>query len=316
MKKLSILFGLLMITAIAISGCSPTAAEPLAAETIPQQNYLITEGRLVPAHYLDLSFSVPGQVIEVLVQEGDNVVIGQVIAKMDVPYTAMVAFSQNQLEAQNSKIALEEMKKNADVNLAQSKLNVFIAQNELDEAQEDFDADDNEENQLRLNVAQANLDLAKKNLSIFETGSGIDKDKLAAAESRVNTAMTALLSAQSVIDSYELKTNVGGTVANINVQAGERINAGYPVMTIADFSNWQIKTDNLTEINVVKVKSGQKVEIILDALPEQTFTGQIAEIAAVYKEERGDTTYTATIVMDQSDPLMRWGMTAAIQFLP
>ncbi len=316
MKKLSLLFGLFMFAALIISGCSPKADEPVVAETIPQQKTLITEGRLVPAHYLDLSFAVPGQVIEVLVQEGDTVEIGQVIAKMDVPYSALVAFAQNQLEVQNSKILVEEMKKSADVTLAKSKLDVFNAQNELDEAQENFDGDDSEENLLRLNVAQANLDFAKKNLAIFETGSGMDKDKLAAAESRVNTAMTALLSAQSQIDSYELKASVGGTVANINVQAGERINAGSPVMTIADFSNWQIKTDNLTEINVVNVKIGQKVEVVLDALPELTFKGQVAAIDMVYEEKRGDTTYTATIVMDQNDPLLRWGMTAAVQFTP
>ncbi len=316
MKKLSILFSLFMVVALTISGCGPKSEEPLATETTPQQNYLIAEGQLLPANYLDLSFAMPGQVIEVLVQEGDNVENGQVIAKMDVPYSALLAFAQNQLEVQNSKIALEELKKSAAINLAQSKLDVFNAQIDLDEAQEDFDADDSEENQLRLNVAQANLDYAKKNLSVFEAGNGIDKEKLAAAESRVNTAMTALLSAQSVIDSYELKAGVGGTVANMNVQAGERINAGFPVMTIADFSQWKIKTDNLTEINVVKVKAGQKVEIILDALPEQTFTGQVTEIAMVYEEKRGDTTYTATIVLDQNDPQMRWGMTAAIYFLP
>ena len=316
MKKLSILFGLFMLAALIMSACSPQADEPVVAETIPQQKTLITEGRLVPAHYLDLSFSVPGQVIEVLVQEGDSVEIGQVIAKIDVPYSALVAFSQNQLEVQNSKIAVEEIKKNADITLAKSRLDVFNAQNELDEAQEDFDADDSEENQLLLDVAQANLDLAQKNLSMYETGSGMDKDKLAAAESRVNTAMTALLNAQSIIDSYELKASVGGTVATINVQPGERINAGFPVMTIADYSNWQIKTDNLTEINVVNVKPGQKVEIVLDALPELTFKGQVAAIDMVYEEKRGDTTYTATIVMDQNDPLLRWGMTAAVQFIP
>jgi multidrug resistance efflux pump len=139
---------------------------------------------------------------------------------------------------------------------------------------------------------------------------------VAAAESRLTTAMTAMLSAQSIIDSYELKENVGGTVTNINIKAGERINAGFPVMTIADFVNWEIKTDNLTEINVVKVQVGQKVEVVLDALPKLTFSGQVTQIDMVYEEKRGDTTYTATISLDQMDPQMRWGMTAAVQFLP
>jgi multidrug resistance efflux pump len=316
MKKLSIFFVLFTLAAILMAGCAPKAEKPVVAETIAQPNKLITEGRLMPANYLDQSFSVSGQVIQVLVQEGDTVEIGQTIAKLDVPYSALVAFSQNQTEVQNARLAVDELKKSADVNLAQSRLDVFNAQTLVDEAQEDFDAESSEENQLRLDVALATLELAKGHLAIFEEGNGIDKDRLAAAESRLTTAMTAMLSAQSIIDSYELKANVGGTVTNINIKAGERINAGFPVMTIADFVNWEIKTDNLTEINVVKVQVGQKVEVVLDALPKLTFSGQVTQIDMVYEEKRGDTTYTATISLDQMDPQMRWGMTAAVQFLP
>jgi hypothetical protein len=72
----------------------------------------------------------------------------------------------------------------------------------------------------------------------------------------------------------------------------------------------------LTEINVVIVQVGQKVEVVLDALPDKTFTGVVSDIDMLYQEKRGDTTYTATIVLDQRDPQMRWGMTAAVQFLP
>jgi multidrug resistance efflux pump len=316
MKKLSVVFVLILVVAIAITGCNPKTEEPVVAETIAQPNYLITEGRLMPANYLDQSFSVSGLVINVLVKEGDSVEIGQTIAKLDVPYSALVAFSQNQTEVQNAQLALKELKKSADVNLAQSKLDVFNAQTLVDEAQEDRDADDSEENQLRLNVALASLNLAKTNLAILEAGNGIDKDRLAAAESRVTTAMTALLSAQSVVDSHELKASVGGTVAKVNFKAGERVGAGISIMTIADFANWQIKTDNLTEINVVNVQVGQKVEVVLDALPDKTFTGVVSDIDMLYQEKRGDTTFTATIVLDQRDPQMRWGMTAAVRFLP
>ena len=316
MKKLSILFGLFIITAIAISGCSPQAEEPVEPEIVATENYLITEGKLMPANYLQQSFSVPGQVLEVLVSEGDVVELGQVIAKLDVPYDAMLAFSQNQLEVQNAQMALDTLQKNADLNLAQAELDVFNAQTVLEEAQEDFDSDDSEENQLKLTVAEETLKLAEENLTNLEEGNGINPDQLNAAETRVTTAMTAMLAAQAFIDNHQLMSNATGNVADIKFKVGERVAVGVPVITYADFANWEIKTDNLTEIDVVNIKISQKVEVVLDALPEKTFSGEVSDIELVFEEKRGDTTYTATITLDEIDPQFRWGMTAAVKFLP
>lgn len=316
MKKLSLLFSLIIIAALGISGCSPKTEETLPTEVVLQQRFLIAEGRLMPANYLEQSFSIPGQVLEILVSEGDNVQIGQVIAKLDVPYEAMVAFSQAQLEVQNAQIALSDLKKTAELNLAQAELDVFNATNSLEEAQEDFDAQDNEENQLKRNVAEKSLAYAEQKLADLKKGNGVDSEKLKAAESRVTTAMTALLAAQSVIDNHQLKSNASGTVAKLNLKVGDRISIGTPVVVYADFANWIVKTDNLTEINVVEIKNGQKVDVVLDALPEKTFTGEVNDIDLVFEEKRGDVTYTVTIKLNQNDPLFRWGMTAAANFLP
>ena len=128
--------------------------------------------------------------------------------------------------------------------------------------------------------------------------------------------MTAMLTAQAFIDNHQLLSNATGSVASFKLKPGERISAGVPVITYADFGNWEIKTDNLTEIDVVEIKLGQKVEVVLDAMPEKTFTGEVSDIELVSKEKRGDTTYTATIKLDQNDPQFRWGMTAALKFLP
>jgi multidrug resistance efflux pump len=251
-----------------------------------------------------------------MVKEGDAVELGQVIAKLDVPYDAMVAFSQSQLEVQNAQIALGNLNKNADLNLAQAKLDVLNAQTAMEDAQEDFDANESEENQLILTVAHETLSLAEENLATLEEGNGVDPDVLKAAESRLTTAMTAMLAAQAFIDNHQLLSNATGSVASFNLKPGERITAGVPVITYADFGNWEIKTDNLTEIDVVEIKLGQKVEVVLDAMPEKTFTGEVSDIELVSEEKRGDTTYTATIKLDQNDPQFRWGMTAALKFLP
>jgi len=67
---------------------------------------------------------------------------------------------------------------------------------------------------------------------------------------------------------------------------------------------------------VIAVTVGQAVEVVLDALPEVTLEGQVSQINQRYEEKRGDITYTVTVTLSETDPQMRWGMTAAARFLP
>ena len=87
-------------------------------------------------------------------------------------------------------------------------------------------------------------------------------------------------------------------------------------MALADFSSWVVKTDSLTELEVVNVSEGQSVQVILDALPDTVLKGTVTNINERFEEKRGDITYTVTVQLDETDPLMRWGMTAAVYFLP
>ena len=164
--------------------------------------------------------------------------------------------------------------------------------------------------------AAALLKQSEDVLQKLEDGSGIDPDQLAVAEARLASAEAALASAQALVDAHELKSSLAGTITNVALQAGQKIAAGQAVFTIADFSSWVVKTDNLTEMDVVNVEVGQKVSVRLDALPGQSLSGEVTHISLFSEEKRGDTTYTVSVVLDQSVPQMRWGMTAAVQFNP
>ena len=59
----------------------------------------------------------------------------------------------------------------------------------------------------------------------------------------------------------ELKAPFAGIVAEIAPVAGEQVGAGAAVVRLADLSAWQIETDDLTELDVVKVKVGTPASI-------------------------------------------------------
>jgi multidrug resistance efflux pump len=139
---------------------------------------------------------------------------------------------------------------------------------------------------------------------------------LASAQARLATAEANLAAAKAAFEDAELKTPISGTVADLKLKVGEQASPGQPAVTLAEFERWVVKTNNLTETDVVRVKVGQAAEVVLDALPEVALKGTVTAISPVFVESRGDVTYTVTIELIDADPSMRWGMTAQVTLAP
>jgi HlyD family secretion protein len=103
-------------------------------------------------------------------------------------------------------------------------------------------------------------------------------------------------------------------VTELNAKLGSSINSGEPAVTIADFSQWLVRTKDLTEIDVVNLKEGEPVTVTLDAIPNVSLKGEILSIAQNYSENQGDIVYEVTILLTDTHPAMRWGMTASVSF--
>ena len=184
---------------------------------------------------------------------------------------------------------------------------------ELDSAQSDYNAAVRRlEYEVELAQAQARLDKALKDFDALEDGP--DADALRAAELRMAAAEAALESAHAALDNLELKTSISGVVVNLDLIVGQRVSPGQVVISVADFSIWYAETDDLTEIDVVEINPGQKVSISADALPDVPLSGTVVNISQVFEEKRGGVTYTVKILLDETDPRLRWGMTLAVTF--
>jgi HlyD family secretion protein len=83
---------------------------------------------------------------------------------------------------------------------------------------------------------------------------------------------------------------------------------------VADFSQWIVTTTDVTEIDVVKLKEGQPVTVTLDAIPDVEMKGEILSIGQTYSQNQGDVVYEVTVLLTDTNPVMRWGMTAAVRF--
>lgn len=166
------------------------------------------------------------------------------------------------------------------------------------------------------NVALLQAQIADAQRRLPELQAGPDPDQEHLAQAALATAEANLKAAEAAFADAELKAPIGGTVASLKLKVGEQAAPSQPVVTLADFSQWVVKTNNLTEIDVVRVRAGQTAEVVLDALPEEALTGTVTEIGQVFVESRGDVTYVVTIALTAADPGLRWGMTAQVTLKP
>jgi multidrug resistance efflux pump len=163
-----------------------------------------------------------------------------------------------------------------------------------------------------ITAAQARLDAAQVRLDQLKAeATGKPNPTYAAA---VQQAEAGLATAKTDVADTELRAPLAGTIAKLEVKAGETAAPGVPVVTLADFSGWQIVTNDLTEIKVPNITAGQPVVVTFDALPELELKGTVDSIGALFQTTSGDIVYPVKVKLIEVDPRLRWGMTAAVTF--
>lgn len=340
--KLQFVIALLLVTlfATACSG-STTATEttPQVIPTVPADSAILAEGRLEPVHAAEIAFTASGTISEVLVQEGQAVKKDEALIRLgeDTNYAAA------QLELVTAQKALNDLKNSSGADLAQAVIDLKNAQETYDKAADYLEYLQNAEKvpqtetrsflvqtwkgyeyryktrnfkgpapqdwiveaQNDLALKKARLDAAQRTYDRLKDG--VDVEQLAILEAQLHAA-------QARVASFSVAAPFDGIVAELNAERGSSINAGEPAVTVADFSEWLVKTTDLTEIDVVQLAEGQPVTVRLDAIPTAELAGTILSIGQSYQEIQGDIVYEVTILLDEAHPTMRWGMTAAVTF--
>jgi multidrug resistance efflux pump len=338
-------FLVLTLTSLLLAACSagnaPADSTPEAIPTVIADSTIIAEGRLEPVRSAEIAFTASGMVNDVPVQEGQAVSKGDTLISLGDETDASYAAAQ--LELATAQKALNDLVNSAGTDLAQAVIDLKDAQEEYDKAEnylkylqdskkvpqtetrsfliqtwkgyeyryktksfkgpapEDWIIE--AENDLALEKAE--LEAAQRTYDRLK--GGVDAEQLAVLEAQLSAAK-ARLASLSVVAPFD------GVVADLNAKVGASINAGEPAVTIADFSHWLVKTTDLTEIDVVALSEGQPVSVTLDALPGEELSGTIQSIGQTYTENQGDIVYEVTILLTETHPAMRWGMTAAVTF--
>lgn len=224
---------------------------------------------------------------------------------------AQLEVAQLQLDAAQSRLDLLNAGPTAaQQQAANGSVALAVANRDLAQAQLDLllaGATDEQIRQAEVGVEQAELAVNQAETAVTQAEAAVTQ-----AEAGVTQAQATLDEAENALARMTLTAPFAGTVASIMVDAGEIVSSGMPVVTLANFSEWQVETTDLTELDVVAVEIGSPVEVRVDAISDEVVMGTVTKISQVSALIRGDVTYAVTVALEPSDLPLRWGMTVAV----
>ena len=236
-----------------------------------------------------VGFKVAGHVNRRLVDEGETVKMGQIVAKLETADLELdVANAGAQLLAAQATLAqLANGSRPQDVSVAQAALRSAQAdkQNAAVEyermrrlfAQGAVSAQELDRSQTAFATANARADQTVQQLSLVVEGPRREEIDLAAA--RVEQMKQVQKLAQTRLGYAQITAPVDGVVLSKNIEAGEYVSPGTPVVTIGDLNQVWLKA-YIAETDLGRVKLGQKVKVTTDTYPNKAYEGRIGFIAS------------------------------------
>jgi HlyD family secretion protein len=161
-------------------------------------------------------------------------------------------------------------------------------------------------------VEQAQAEVERNLADLEELASPPRKTEIDAAEAQVQNAEAGLQRAQRELDKASLLAPIDATVVEIDLEVGERIDTTQVAARLADFSEWEVVTTDLTELGIVRVQVGDPVVITFDALPDLELAGVVKTIQELGKNRQGDIVYEVAVTPTEWDERLKWGMTATV----
>lgn len=244
-----------------------------------------------------ISTEISGTVTNVYVNNGDSVTQGQTIATITPDTDSLQKQSAayaSYLGAQNS------------LNSAKAKMNSLQAS--LFQANQAFINDKGVQNPS--DAQKQDPKYIQENATWLQAEADYNNQK--GVISQAEAALTSAWLSYSLTSST-IVAPVSGTIANISITEGSRLSnssssssdnsnsaSAQAIGTIDTGVSKTTATVSLTEIDIVKIKTGQKVTMTLDAFPDKTYTGKVSIINTEGNVSSGVTTYPTTITFDSA----------------
>lgn len=234
-------------------------------------------GTVQPVTEVKIAPEVSGEIIGLLVEEGDPVNRGDVLVKIR-PDTW-----QSQLERAQASLSQQH------ANLEQSKASLLRAQAQLIRAKAEYERQDKLWQEKV--ISEADWQLAKQNFEIAKNDVASAEQTVEAARYVIRSTEASLREARENFRKTTIVAPMDGVVSKLIVRKGERVvgtatMAGTEMLRIADLDKMEVRV-NVNENDIVRVHLGDTAIIDVDAYANQNkeFKGIVTLIANTAKDK-------------------------------
>ena len=262
-KKALIIFAVILIIGIIIISNLRSKREKTIKVTVEKvekqdlESIISASGEVKPKKNVNISAQIPGRIIKIGVDEGQNVKAGDFLLKLDaIQYEANANRDRALIHSYEASLikAKARSKKDESYYERQKKLweEMLISREQLETANAQYEISkaDQESILYQIKQAEASLQSTLDHLSKTVYNSPID----------------------GIITSLRIEEGEIALVGTMN-------NPGTVLMTIADLSVMEVEVE-VDETDVIGVKIGQLSEVKVDAFPDQTINGKVTEIGS------------------------------------
>jgi HlyD family secretion protein len=275
-KKTWIIIIILVVVILVIFAVNKGSSGTGMAVTVTDVKYgdlietVSANGKIQPAQDVIISPYISGEVVELYVKEGDEVDVGDLLAKIDPEiYISNYERAKANLNSQQANLA------NSKARLAQTEAQFLNTKVSFERNKSLWDQNV---------ISDAEFDAAKASYEVAQAEVEAAKQTVRSAEFAIKSAQASLREAEENLQRTTIKAPNAGTVSRLNVEQGERVtgasqfSSGTEVMRIANLQNMEVNVE-VNENDIVRVSLLDTCSIEVDAYLNHEFLGVVTEIA-------------------------------------
>lgn len=253
-----------------------------------QSRYISTDDVRINGTMVGLSARISGHMDETMVKEGDAVLKGQVLARINQidliaqlkQAEANLAVAKAAYDQTVAGLRSQEIERQKAIWL-QTRIAADNAGRELQRYESLYSKgaiSSSAIDQVRANyqIATESMQAAQEGYSLAQLGSR--EEEIRAAEAKVNQAEAALRVAENALKDSTIRSPVNGIIAKKYSNSGEFVPAGTQIFSIVDSEDIWLNI-RVEEQSVGKLQLGQEVTFWIDGYGKREFKGKISEIS-------------------------------------